>query len=213
MLIKDKIFEYFGVSYKQKDTYKDNQGRGILERINRTIGHDIDENIIPLIDSLLSNIYVPNTLLDKLIPHLEESLGITLYLGEDLRRKVIENIFKFYQVKGTVKGYEVCFYLLGYIATLIIGNNETDTFDDGGVFDDGGTFDISTSGMLCKSCINYSIELTGTTVVTQEVYNAVYSIVTFNEPINARLTGITLNGEPFEIPVGDYDNSFNSDFF
>ena len=213
----DKVFNFFGVNYKQADTYKDKDGRGLLERFNRVIGSDIDDNIIPFMDDILKNIYMPKTILEKLIPDMEETLGVDVYIGEDLRRVLLQNITKYYQVKGTTKGYKKMFSLLGLGATIVVNtDDDTGTFDDGGFFDDGGTFDTFVIANGCNSCIFYSIELTAVwiTEVTQEMYDAVYEIVTFNEPINASLGSITINGSPFVVGVlvGDYNNDYNNDY-
>jgi hypothetical protein len=109
------------------------------------------------------------------------------------------------------------FSLLGLGATIVVNtDDDTGTFDDGGSFDDGVSFYTLIIANGCNSCIFYNIELIGMmlTEVTQEMYDAVYEIVTFNEPINARLGSITINGSPFvvEVLVGDYNNDYNNDY-
>ena len=115
----DNIFSYFTPLDKRLDTNKDVNGKGTLERFNECIGLDMDE-VYPLVNDLLDNLYNPKTCFDRYVPYLESMLGFDidkglLYLFNTIawRRVVVQHILHYYTIKGTRRGYEVLFNLIG----------------------------------------------------------------------------------------------------
>ncbi len=187
-----KMIDYFPKFYKVNDTLEVG-GKGIFERYNEVIGKHIDEDILPYINNLIRDNHVPYSMLSKYLTAVEESKGIILNIGTSdyLRRKVIQYLFPITSIKGTEKGYITLFRWLGYDATITIANI------DG--FDSGDGFDYHTFDSSSQCCFKYNVDLIGSVDITQEIVNSVYSIIDFNEPINAELNDLTLNGFPISI--------------
>lgn len=186
---------FFHRSDKQSDPNKDINGKGTLERYNQIIAKDIDENITPFIENIFDNLVVPFLMLDKYIPDREQSLGNDyLFLSFDpmMRKRIIKHWHRYVAIRGTIPGYQVLFAMLGITAVI------TEVWDTGG-FDSATEFDSDIRPTFdngrCQPCSPYTIDLTGPTI-TPELYQAIWSIIQFNEPINADLESITYNSVP-----------------
>jgi len=191
---KDNIFsKYFGRYYKLTDSYKNLSGEGLLERYNQIIGEDIDEELVLLLENITDNTKTPNTMFTQYFNIAEDSLGLDLYVHTNsdwTKRKLIERAVKYYSIRGSKKGYEYLFKIMGFtFIDLVIYNS--DGFDTG-IFDDGN-FDGRNG-----CCIYYNVILEGPTDfedMTNSEKLAILKIIDFNEPINATLGVITVNGE------------------
>lgn len=197
MQFEFNIFKYFSKSDKRVDSNKDGNNKGTLERFNECIGADIDD-LTPFIDSILDNLYNPETCFDRYVPYLESMTGfdidkglIYLYQDLDWRRRVLKHVFRYYNIKGTKKGYEVLFQLLGITMSLTEYDN-TNSFDSPLTFDSPGrVFDRG----RCFGCSGYTLDLVGPTL-TPELNAAILNIIKFNQPINAILQLLTYNSVP-----------------
>ena len=202
--LKERIFGMFFTLFdKVQDANKNAENKGTLERYCELIGEDLDDNLIPFIDNAHDNLIVPLTMLQRYIADREISLGNNvLFLGTDdpMRRRIIKHWHKYVQAKGTLTNYNAMFAMLGVAATI------NENLNQGG-FDSPTTFDSDTRPTFdsgrCRPCTGYDIVLTGPPLST-EIYNAILSIVLFNEPINARLTNITYNGQSITSVVPNY---------
>lgn len=213
-LWKDRLFSFFGGYDKRSDTLKDINGFGIWERFNRAIGQSIDYELQGKVDDLIANIYDPETCLDRYVVYLESMMGYnqarnTLYVSPLLskRRNVLKKILRFYQIKGTKKAYTLMLSMIGISTTI------TENFNDYG-FDSPVTLDdtLRRFDMRCDTCSTYDLVMTGPAITTA-IYNAIWSVVMFNEPINAKINVITYNGNVLTPPGGyDFDNSFDNSF-
>jgi hypothetical protein len=207
--LKNTIFErFYSLFDKRQDPNKDVDGKGTLERYNEVIGQDVDDNVNPLIDYALDNLTVPATMYDRYIPYKEADLGnIQLFLSFDpvMRKRIIKHWHRYVNIKGTIRCYEVLFAMLGITAVI------TEIFDTGG-FDSATTWDSDIRPTLdsgrCKPCSFYSIAMTGPPLTT-EIYNAILSIILFNEPINADLLELTYNGSSLLVIVGNWQFQTN----
>lgn len=215
MLFEFNLFERFFTTHdKVTDSYKNNQGKGLLERYNECIGADIDNELKPLIDNLLINILPPATALGRYVPFLESGLGFkrrtnNLYFSQNIqvRREILEVIDKLDGIRGTSTAYDILFAMLGMSSTTITEYPAGYGFDSHVTFDD----DDRTFDSMCPSCSDYSIDLTGSLTINQQILDAITSIITYNQPINARLRDITYNGSSlFALP--DFNTDFNTDF-
>lgn len=215
MLFIDKLFDYFGAYDKRSDLNKDVNGRGIWERYNRAIGKSIDNECVTLIDNLMKNIYDPDTCFSRYVQYLESMLGYnkdlnTLYLSPAIpaRRRMLKKILRLYQIKGTKRAYTLLFGMLGFGVTLVENFNDY-SFDSPVTFDDP----VRRFDMKCDTCSTYVINLTGGGPMTPELLQAVLSIIEFNQPINARLTGLNYNGINIVLPlINDFDFSYDFSF-
>lgn len=212
MNFQSTIFNYFTLSDKRLDTYKDSQEKGILERFNECVGNDMDK-IAPMVDNMLENLYMPETCFDRYVPYLESMLGfdinkglVYLFSAMAWRRKVLKHILRYYHIKGTKKGYQVLFQMLGVSMTL------TEYYNDNG-FDSPLTFDAPERVWdmgRCSTCSKYSLDLTGP-IMTPSLQTAIENIIKFNEPINAKIKAVIYNG--VAISISSFSTDFNFDFF
>lgn len=191
--LQDIIFPLFGSYEKLVDSNKDASDKGILERYNESIAVDFDTNLFPLIDKVRENVRDIQTLFSRYVAFFEDMLGITVFLSSDIefRRRLARYAHRYYEIKGTRRGFEVLASLIGM--TVVITEDFTYfSFDSPVLFDDPvRTFDIGKCGSYCTS---YTADFTGVGVLTPEMESAIKNIVKFNEPINAVLTGLTYNG-------------------
>lgn len=209
------IFELFSKYDKRTDTNKDGDGKGTLERYNECIGVSIDEDVKWYMDNMMENIYDPDLCLSRYVVYLESMFGFnqelnTLYLGADIatRRKIVQKFFRWVNIKGTKRAYILQFAMLG-LAVDITEYWPEYGFDSPVTLDDvDRRFD-----MRCATCSAYSIDITTELELTPAMQRAINSIILFNEPINARIKGVTFNGDPLAVGLGDYNLDHNPDFF
>lgn len=206
MKMLDYIFTLFSPANYRDDTYKDADGKGVLQRYNEVIGSDIDDNILPYIDNLVSATNDLSKMSDEFLSYREYESGVDLYLGSD--RSTRESVLRYFPYyvswKGTPWLYKRLFQFKGYGATI------TPTYDDsGGGFDSIYTFDSierTFDNSSCYVCSGLVIELTGDGDLTGDDYSIISSIVNFNTPINVVLSTITYNGANLTI---EYPSALN----
>lgn len=200
------FFGQLPIYYKVKDTYKDNNDRGLLERYLEIFGLELDEELIPLVDNYL-NIVSPLDLPDpKYLTTLGYTLGSPpdLLIGQpDSYAKLLAYIINIYKIKGTARSYELLFALLGFNVTIIELTPQAPIYmDEGNIMDDDLIMDIS-----CPSCSEYEVIvsplLTNPTLTCQAptyatVDNTILAqfirIIEFLQPINAQLVGLVNGG-------------------
>jgi len=130
--------------YKEYDTYKDQNGEGILTRFLHTTGEEIDINTIPNIEGLS----VQKTAFDytgnqeqteeRLLEYLANDLGsfVRGELSIIMYRKLLANIVDIYKYKGTLKSYSKLLYFYGYeilsftLPTPILVRHDNDILHD-----------------------------------------------------------------------------------
>lgn len=197
--LENLLFSLFGGEAKRNDNYKDADGRGIDERFMRTLGKDFDEEVMPLIDGLIDNTLVPEAVLQKFIPYLESMLGDVVQVKDDIgyRRKVIRFSTRINQVKGTRRSFEILLKLLGFATVEVEEHFGAYGFDSSVTLDNS----IRRFDSGCPPCTDYTLKLTGTLALSQSVLDAIARIVSFCEPINARLRQVLVNGTPVSLRV------------
>ncbi len=194
--LKNIIYSFFERFEKSDDPNKDANGKGTNERFHEMLADDWDSNLLPLLDNILDNTLVPQTVLVEFIPYLESMVGLPA-LVEDLnvRRKILQNIFQIYRVKGTLRSYDILFKLLGFNSVAIVEIEFEQGFDSPVTFDDvNRTFDDSP----CQTCSQYDLVLTGSMPITTELLNLINKAVPLVEPINAKRRKIIYNLEEVE---------------
>lgn len=75
----------------------------------------------------------------------------------------------------------------------VVRQTVVENFAFGGYFD-SGTFDDGTFDSACDGCSNYAVELYGSGSLDVGVFRDIFRVITFCEPINARLTSVKYNG-------------------
>lgn len=210
MLLKPFIFSLFGDFEKTIDSNKDVAQKGTLERVQESLGEDYDEELATLIDNLVNYNVQPITASESMLPNIEAdygNVGILPAMSIANRRTAQRHILKYYAIRGTKKCYELLFNLLGFDAEITeffayYSFDSPVSFDD-----DARVFDLG----KCAGCSGYTINLirfSGSGPLTDEELAAITRIITFNEPINARLVSLLLDGET----IGDFNLDYNYDF-
>ena len=194
--------DYFHIN----DSYKDSEGRGLLQRIFQIIGDEIDQEITPEIDCYL-RIIDAQVCEDRFLIPLSDSLGNPpdIFGDDDMYRNLLSYICSVYKIKGTKKAYQLFFSLMGFNIDLIEIEPEGvtpearyDNFGNYDSIDPKATYDQD----FCKQCSQYDLILyqviDSGLVWDESLYNRVLSAIKFNEPINARLRNLI-----FAVPIND----------
>lgn len=109
--------------FKLRDSYKDENGQGLFERFIAVLGKEFDDYVIPKAQYFLS-IHDSLTTDDMYIAYIAWALGnppdtFTHYPGhEDDYRQVLKYIVEINKVKGTKKGFDMLFNLLGVTVNI-----------------------------------------------------------------------------------------------
>ena len=191
MIFENSIINLFSKSDKVNDSYKDVNGKGLLERYNEIIGSEIDEEILPTFEQLIDEVLIPMTCEGRFIGYLEERNAIELFItnSEFNRRRVINNIHRLYQIRCTKTCTEFLLRLLGFTNINIIESYERFRFDESEKFDSTQrTFDMN-----CFNCSNFEIHVETTDVVDAEMIRKLNSIIDFNKPVNLELKKLKIN--------------------
>jgi hypothetical protein len=191
--LKETIFKLFGPAEKKADVVnRDAQGRGLNERFLRALGAEYDASIVPLLDNFLENCLDPATALARFVPYLEKQMGVNYVVSDSLitRRKLIAWAPRITRLKGTKRSYEILLKLMGFLTIEIIEHFVPSGFDSELTLDDEARrFDGH-----CSGCTDYSLKLTGTLTLTDDIRAWIRSVVVYCEPINAHLRDIFYNG-------------------
>lgn len=209
MNIKDFLWDLFPYFYYKYDTYKDVDGKGLLQRLVETLGTGVDEEVMVYLDENSNKYYLNN--LDaskvdiKLIDHLSETLGTPPSIFDDSEyRKLLQYIVPIYKIKGTLLSYKLFLNLLGFDVQLVEHAPEETTltstipsiYDIGTIYDDILLYDtdLTELSLGCKYCSEYSLVLTqiGPNQLTLELIEKIKQVLFLIEPINAILRHITL---------------------
>lgn len=200
VVLKDIIFTRFFTHYeKLVDVNKDLTGKGTLERFTEAVAEEYDAELEPMITAILDNIHSHNGQAQYL-PFIGSAYGnesygynevLSLYpLG--LERRLNQYLRRMYGIRGTKKCLEVLFNLIGFNYTITEAYSSY-SFDSPTTFDD----EDRTWDMFCNGCSTYALELTritGSGVATSQELACIWSIIKFNEPMNAILDSLIVQG-------------------
>lgn len=209
-VLKNIIFDFFGIRDKSEDLYKDVNGKGLHQRFNEMLAEDVDENEIDKTENVVKYTVDPDQCLDKFFFYREQEYGglYSISAVPAIRRKIIKYASYLNRIKGTEESYIFSLLLLGFSTVNIYEYVNTSGFDSPTTFDD----EVRRFDMKCNSCGRYRIDITGSITMTNSLLNSIMNVVRYNEPINATLDGITYNGDTISI-VGDFSDDFSDDFF
>lgn len=190
--LKNIIFSFFGAKDWTNDINKDANNKGLHQRFNELLAEDLDDNELDLINKLVENTQNPNSLFPKYIAYKEQEFGMPIFSSNiDIRRKALKFIKKINTMKGTKAGFYYTFQMLGFTNSVINEIPPVFGFDKSTFDNPSRRFD-----QKCKSCSNYSIDLFGSLAVTPELIQSILTVITYHQPINAKLLNISYNGTP-----------------
>lgn len=189
--LKEKIFDLFGVEARRNDSYKDENGKGLWQRYNEALAEDFDEQLYSYIDKLLDYTLIPETVRPNMLAYLEDMFGEPVVIDDTIesRQRLLRFVVRLYQLKGTARSYEILVKLMGLDSVTIT------EIEGGGGFDSAVNFDDPERRFDSEafSTGKYSLHITGTLELDQELKDKIKSVVRFCEPINASLAEIFYN--------------------
>lgn len=191
--LKTILFPLFGKHAKISDTHKDGNDKGIWERFNEALAQDFDDELLPLIESLVENTVDPENFLLQFVEHYETSIGTPVYISntEAIRRKLIKLNNSITRIRGTKKSFDVLYNILGMTTVTIAIETPLKTWDSNVTLDDEARrFDRN------PCCAFYSLTLAGPASINDSLQDAINRINNYLKPIGATTTEILYNGSP-----------------
>lgn len=190
---KDFIIGNLPYYFISQDTYKDNNGKGLLERYLGIFSSYIDEDIYPQINNYL-NIIDASICEEKFLTHLSDVLGNPpdVFKNEEQYRNLLSYIVSIYKIKGTEDGYKLFFAILGFEVEIeeIIPNLNSNLYDGEDLYDNTSNYDIG----QCQPCSLYNLKFyisSGEQMLDVSTVLLLQAAIDFNEPINATLGKLT----------------------
>lgn len=215
-ILKDKIFDFFGIQAKIDDINKDINNKGFNQRFQELLAGDLDDNELSLVNLFIENLISPYDLQDKYIIYKEQSMGFDLPISADIyfRKKLLPLLFRLYDIKGSIPAYKQFFRLIGFDTCDITESVPSEGFDHETLTLDSKERPVLDSTGSVSGY--YQIALTGTIPMTDQLRQFVFNVIKINEPINAALNVVTYNGDNIEtievVTGGDFNEDFNEDF-
>lgn len=226
-MIRELIHNLFPDYYRDKDTYKNSDGRGLFERFMDTFSTDIDEEILPKIESLVPNIVNYD---GDYWRELTEGFGNEYYLiNDDLTIKLAKTWIRLMHHKGTRVGLDILlkeilwvdYELVDVTDYILFHYDSNDSYDTGGHHYDSD----------CSKFLMYRINLTVTiypptqvtpqwvqdqTIVSNNLILSPYiaqlvKLINALQPVNAVLDSLYFNGVQQPI-TGGFNIGFNQSF-
>ncbi len=192
MTFKDFLFDTLPDYFYQRDSNKDSNNEGTLQRYLSVLGLELDDEIVPALENFILEID-PQTASNDFLNYISDTLGNPpdIFLDENLYRTLLNFIINVYKIKGTKQSYELFFSMMGFNINITeFPNQKTRSWDTGDFYDtldvdyDEGCYPCSDYEILFTSAGNPLIPLDQTTL------EKLRSIVPFVEPINANLRSL-----------------------
>lgn len=135
------LIEYLPFYYKDSDTYKDSDGKGILEKFLEICGTYFQDNIKKSIDNTLEHcLKVDKDIDDTYLNYIWESFGkfpfakpdskSILKLSKEQKVDLIKYVISLYKIRGSRKFYEIIFRLYSNKDNLLELKNIEETSPD-----------------------------------------------------------------------------------
>lgn len=213
MNIRKFMFSLLPLYFHQNDSYKVN-GRGLLERFLDTLGDEMQEEMVDKLEGIVNELD-PTTAANEYLSLLSYTVGtppdITGY--EDVYRDQVAQAINIYKYKGTKKGYDLLFALLGYRVTLTMVIPPFYNYDSGVLYDNEANYDFTKCN---TNCLEYDLSYSnvyGLTYerLTPEQEEALIKFITTDfEPINVNLRDVTyIPDESGRIFTEEFNRNFN----
>lgn len=191
---RDLLIDNLPYYYIEKDSYKDINGKGLLERYLEVFTGYIDKELYEPINNYLE--IVDASICDeKYLNHLSDVLGNPpdIFRDEQQYRNLLSYIVSVYKIKGTKDAYELFFSIIGFRIEIEEDQPDPETYiyDTTLLYDNLETYDRN----QCENCSSYSIKFypqvgDGTVLNISDVV-LLQAAIDFNEPINANLTAFS----------------------
>lgn len=194
------FFNSLPLYFKARDTNKDLEGKGVLERYISSIMDEAEE--IKSTISGLENLVNPSTTTNEYITLLASLLGNppATFRDNTFYRKLNTVIAWILYYRGTEKGFINFFSILGIQATLeLLPSSEPTRFDDGKLFDDVNLYD--SGKVFCRYYKTVlmdpesNVPVLGEDPIPGWAISNLLRIFEYLLPINAFLSEVDYNGE------------------
>jgi hypothetical protein len=205
--LKNIIWPLFGKWEDRHDTYKVN-GKGLNQRYNEILAEDFDDEILPYVDNMVSNLKDPDTMLERMIPFWEDLFNTPLFDEDiELRRKVLRYSIQFNKVAGTELGYKFLFGQVG-IDCDVVELNSFNKYDKLFKYDVGKKYDATPELQFQTP---YRLVLSGPEYLDEQIENIIRVVVKANEPADAKYIDYVYT--TLDMPQFFDDTFFRNDFF
>lgn len=213
-----------------RDSYKDVDGKGFVERFLGAFGTELDDNQSLKLEQI-SKLYEPMAILelqglstfdptfdftfggpDINIPQYLDNFAIALgdvprFLTDDRTfARFLTYLISIWKVKGTKKSYKALLTVLGHLDVLITETIPVEiTYDaDPPILYDAdptALYDVN-----CATCSDYQIVLETNAPLTGEEYRKLWELIYLIEPIGAHLSKVIWGG------ITSFDPTFDPTF-
>lgn len=174
------FFDKLSLYFKQVDSYKDIDGKGLFERFLAIFGDDIDGILLPLLEDITSIINPAQSedLLNYLMgldPNNGKFLNHIAYtlnnppdiVDEGTFRKLLTYVLSLYKIRGTKRAIRYWGYLLGLDLQVVEIDSPVIKADSGYKYDSElitseVSKEIPKYDSNCTTCSNYYIVVEGT---------------------------------------------------
>lgn len=209
---KNWIFAQLPAYFKDNDTYKDTNGKGLLERYLYAHGEEWDEEIIPYLTDF-TNIIEPLVCDEKFLPLIGSILGYPPAIdgSNATYRKLLAYAVAIYKIKGTLKSYQILFSMLHMdIEIDEILPKKKITYDlPPYLYDETHEYDSD-----CDNCGTYNIRYkfhAGYGPINSDILKYIDNIICWLQPINAK-KGTLTEDLAIGLTNGIFDNTFDNTF-
>lgn len=190
---QNTIFSLFGGYEKTTDTYKDANGKGVLERFNEVIGKDLD-NVEIAINGMVShylNIYEADPFVLKLICADNGIPYELVYAGSsvDTIRRIAKYAKQIIEWRGSLYGTKLITYLILPPTSVEVQEDFSEfTFDSETTFDSPQR-SLDSGSLFARLLFKY----TNTSTLTSEEKETLKRITNYNTPFDC-ISQTMLNG-------------------
>lgn len=195
-MLKEYIIKLLSDDILERDSYKDSQGRGFVQRFVEIFGEDLDEVVIKSIEEYDVYTIDINNADSKFIEYYEDLQGDVKNFGvtESLRRNIVKYIIAIYQIKGTKKSIHQILAIRGFKVLSITEHPPLEyLYDEPGVnYDDP----VVMYDKSCDTCSEITIDMERNTPdpLSLEEIEIIYQLIDLVIPINTNIRDVQVNG-------------------
>jgi hypothetical protein len=181
---QSEIFGYFGSYEKLTDTYKDANGKGVLERFNEVVGKDMDRTVLA-IESLVANytdLYTASLFELKLISANNGVSYPLVYAGSDIEtvRRIAKYAKNIVEWRGSLAGARLITYIILPPTSVTVTEDFSDYTLDSGTTLDSPVRRLDSGGNFTNLIFNY----VNTSIVSEQDKETLRRITAYNTPFD-----------------------------
>jgi hypothetical protein len=181
----------------EKDSYKDVDGKGFVERYLEIFGQELDDNTLASLEDYEISTIDVNLTAEKFLDYYEDLQGDIKNFGTDTaaRRSIIKYIISIYSIKGTKESIKQILATRGYKVNTITEHDPVEyRYDGAGVnYDDP----LVKYDEVCQGCSEITIDMDKNYVeaITVAELVVIDQLLDLVLPIDTTIRDITINGD------------------